>query len=206
RQHFDVPQLSIRGSKGQLEARLAYQPGVAEGAVSARDLQLRKVAQELGLGTLPMRGTLSLDSELRVGSDLQRGQLHASFEDLAVQEWGNTDVSFSARIDERSFSGSIGGKDELGFSIEGNWDTQLGGHALDPEAYKALSGTAQIAVAGVPLGPLAYVLPSDVVKGIDDKLGVRALLRRTTPEGYPNALIEVGCAVDQAVLELGQTP
>src|SRR5690606_4539386 len=107
---------------------------------------------------------------------------------------------------EGSFSGSIGGKDELGFSIEGNWDTQLGGHALDPVAYERLTGTAQIAVAGVPLGPLAYVLPTDLVKGIDGKLGVRALLRRTTGEGYPNALVEVGCAVDRAVLELGQTP
>ncbi len=200
RRHFDVPRLSIKGTKGQLEARLLYQPGVAEGAISARTLQLRRVVSELGLPPLPVRATISLDTEFSIGSDLQRGQLHGAIEDLAVQDWGNSDVSLSARIDGQAFSGTLEGTDELGFGIKGNWDTQLSGHALDPASYRGITGTGQVALFGIPLGPLTYLVPDELIKGIEGKLGVKALVQRTGTEGYPNAFVEVGCSVDRAQL------
>ncbi len=206
RRIFDIPHVAIRGREGRLEGHIQLQPGLAEGALSARDLNVARVLGRLVGTAVPVAGRLDLDTEFAIGSDLQRGRLQASVSGLAVDNWGHSDVTLLAQLDGRQLTGALRGKDELGFTVDGKWDALLGGHPLELASFETVTGTAEVALLGVPTGPIALALDNESLPELEGKLGVRALLQRTGPTGFPNAFVEIGASVERARIAFGDEP
>jgi len=77
--------------------------------------------------------------------------LRAGASKVSVMNWGSSDLSVTADLGGEAFSGTINGRDELGVTVQGNWNTQLGGHPLTTEELSGVSRTP--AVGG--MSPLA---------------------------------------------------
>lgn len=197
---IDIQRVSVHGHDGQLDGRLRVRPGTAEGALSARNLQLARLVRRLSGAHLPLRGRFDFDTEFSIGPDVQRGRVTAAIAGLSVTDWGDSNVKLLAALDGRHLTGALTGTDELGFTVSGNLNARLGGHALELESYRTATGTSELSVLGIPLGPLGLLLPKEQIAGLDGKVGVRALLQRTEPEGFPNAFVELGLSVESAKL------
>ncbi len=195
---FDIPHVSVQGREGRLEGHVLIQPGLAEGALSAQNLNVAKVASRLAGAAVPIEGKVDLETEFAIGGDLQRGHLQASIADFSVERWANSDATLLFELEGRHLTGAIIGRDELGFSVDGKWNVLLAGHPLELESFTDATGTAELSILGVPMGPIALALNNEVIPELEGKLGVRALLQRTEPQGFPNAFVEVGASVERA--------
>jgi hypothetical protein len=206
RRIFDFPELEIRGEQGELTGGIHLEPGIAEGHLNARELDLARIASRFGIDGVPIAGSLNVEADVSIGQDVQRGDLRVSAKKLSIEHWGRGDLSLNARLKDHEFSGQLSGRDEVGFVVEGKWNAELAAHPLKLAAYQHMTGTAEVSVLGVPLGPLVLLLPQEVVKSIDGQVGVRALFQRTDPNGHPSALVELGSTVHEAVIESSKQP
>lgn len=203
---IDAPMIEVDGPQGRLRASVDFAPGRVQGQLSATNLDLGRLTSQLRLGSIPVAGSMNVEAEVSIGEDVQHAKLRAGASKVSIMNWGRSDLSVTADLDGHAFAGTINGKDEMGFTVQGNWNAQLGGHPLTAEAWSAVTGTSELGVLGVDLAPLALAIPNDVLSSIDGKLGVRTLLQRTSREGFPNAFVEVGASIEHTTLNIGESP
>jgi hypothetical protein len=203
---IDAPMIEITGPQGQLAASVILAPGVVEGKLRATDLDLSRLSSELKIASLPVTGSLNVEADVEINDTVQKARLRAGASKVSIMNWGRSDLTLTADLDGRSLLGTINGKDAIGFTTRGNWNVELGGHPLQPESWSRATGTSELGILGVDLAPLALAVPNDTLSSIDGKLGVRTLLQRTTPTGFPNAFVELGVSLERASLSLGEEP
>jgi hypothetical protein len=190
---IEVTKLSLQDGSAELEGRVRYRPGLLEGELSARQVDLTRVAEAVGLPPTALRGTLNSDSTFVLGKDISKAHIVVGLTDASIKSWGRARLELDATLRDRTIHGSIAGSDQTTQVIlTSTFDVELAGHALELASYEGATGSAEVAVNNVRLSGLDLFVKDGRVSDVDGLVGLRARLERTTATGWPSALIELG--------------
>ncbi len=199
KQSVNLTKISIEGAGKHFEGRLRLRPGLVEGRFEGEELRLGLVASALGLPRRTLGGTLSLFTDLSIGSDLSKARLRAEIKDASYQGWGDTDLQLFAELRGQDVKGNLTGKDGIGISFAGSWQTQLAGGALELDSWRAITGTGELRVLGIPLTGAELLAPKTLAH-VDGEVGARFLIQRVE-SGLPTVFSEVGVSNLQIALK-----
>lgn len=196
---FDAPAVEITGPGLELRGRVRASPGILEAEAHGHGLSLAKVAQLVGLTTLPVAGTADVDGEVTIGPGLQRGTLSFALRDAAISHVGRAalEVQVDLRADELEARAT--GSDELFGNFSGDAQLQLADSALSLDAYKYARGKVNFDVRDVPLDNLKLLGDSTWLSSLEGRAGVHLELERNASE-IPDVTVELRVPTVTAVI------
>lgn len=202
---IEVQELSLSGAGGTLQGWLRFRPGLLESNVTAKELDLARIAHAVGLERHQLRGKLDLDLELAVGSDVTRGRLAMSLVNASYGGVGSTTLTAHAQLHDESLSVDLSGTDGLIGKFGAQANLALAGSVFEASSFSNATGNAEIRISEVSLEPLNLVLPKDaLLRNIAGRGALQLLLERSQAKTQPNLLFDV--TIVDLGLEASLTP
>lgn len=192
---IEVQELSLSGAGGTLQGWLRYRPGLLESNVTAKALDLARIAHALGMERQQVRGKLDLDLDVTAGSDVTRGRVTLTLLNGSVAGMGSTTLNARAQLHEDALSLDVSGTDGLVGNFGAQANLTLAGSIFEATSFSNATGNAEIRVNDVSLEPINLVLAKDApVRNLVGRGALQLLLERSQAKTQPNILLNVTVA------------
>ncbi len=155
-------------SIGEISGELEYNPQKGYIKAQARDLNISRIGQSLGLAQTEMGGDLDADVDLHFGQNPQ-GRIDVSVREGALRGITGIRLAATATVDGNQVNGEFSaGIEGLG-DVESTWDARLTGGPLKAASYHGATGRWLAEVNGLDLKTLSLLLgnalPVDSMSG-----------------------------------------
>jgi hypothetical protein len=192
---ISIQRVALSGSAGTLEASAQVTPGRLELSATAEQLDTDAAGRVLGLSQLPLRGlfsgTLSVSSTPRGES----GQLAVRGEKVRALNVSLGAVDARATLAERHLELDVTARDASLGRLELRGAGDLGGRALELDAWRRATGSGSLALSELPLWPLGLLLGEQSrLKDFDGRLDVALKIERSDAGVMPDAFLQASSA------------
>lgn len=190
-----VPRVALSGSAGTLEGSAEVAPGRLELHARAEQLDTDAAARALGLSQQPLRGlfsgTLSVSSTPRAES----AELVLRGEKVRAANLSLGALDAHAKLAERHLELDVAARDASLGRLELRGAGDLGGRALELDAWRRATGSGSLALSELPLWPLGLLLGEQSrVKELDGRLDVALKVERSDASTLPDVFLQANTA------------
>jgi len=189
-------------SEGRLDADLDMTAQGGDVHMVGENLNVKRLAEGLGLSTGTLAGRLSVQVDASLGHSSQ-GSAHLALKD--GQLLGFTDVSADLKTElfGRETRGSLSfAVEELG-RAEGSWDAKLGGHPFSRRSYVDATGRGDLRVLGLDLARASRVASSKLGFEVDSgSLTGSVSFERKQAETLPR--VEMAATTEGLAVDIGE--
>lgn len=185
--------LSVLGGKGRpgepdggtIRGSFVLDRHFLEMDARAEALDLATARALLGVSPTRLDGKLTLDSEIVIARDLQRGRLVARLDDASYGKLEGMTLSANGRLDGSALTLDGGAQIENLGELRGHVQAELHGNPLVPDTLRTLTGEASLQVVRVDLAR-ARPLLGDSVPPLEGLVGAELKLRRSESDQTPS--------------------
>lgn len=185
-----VQRIALSGSAGTLEGSAQIAPAELELSARAEQLDSDAAARALGLRQMPLRGVFSGELSVSSTSKAESGKLELRGDRVRAANLSLGALEAHATLAERHLELSVGARDASLGGLELRATGDLGGRALELDAWQRATGSASLALRELPLWPLGLVLGESGLKDVDGRLDVALQVERSDAGVMPDVFLQ----------------
>ncbi|HEY8946690.1 MAG TPA: translocation/assembly module TamB domain-containing protein, partial [Polyangiaceae bacterium] len=185
-QQLDLRNLELTGLGGTLRGSARIAPDFVAVDAEGRELNLAALSGLLGLNARP-RGRVTLDADVVLARDVERGTTKLVLEDVAFGAVDGLTATIEARLERDRLEADAHAELAHIGSAEARLRGTLAGSALKSASFRDMTGEAELSLAELDLGFLGTLLAAQgTVESVAGKLTTRAKFTRVEPEALPD--------------------
>jgi hypothetical protein len=189
---IQIEDLQLVGA-GNLQGSVSITPRVTTIDARGENVDLDVLSALLGLPRGKVGGRLTLDTDVTIAGDVQKGHVRAKLERGSIQGVSGLGLELEATLDDERATGSARAEIAGLARAATQFDLELAGKASDPESWRRATGRTEFRIDDIDLGNLVYLLPRGAgIKDVSGKLTGFVIASREKPDDLPSITALVG--------------
>lgn len=172
-------------SIGQISGSASLGPGKSKIQAQARELNMSRIGEALGLSQTEIAGELEADVDLELSAAPQ-GRIDIGVRDGALRGISGISLAATAEVDGKEVTGEFStGIEGLG-DVEADWEARLAGPPLHASSYAGATGHWNAKIKGLDLNTLSLLFGSQLpVSRMQGALDLDLTVKQRESSGFP---------------------